>query len=300
MLTCFLCALLGTIKFPPTGNLPPKATFMFQFSALTLVLSLLPSIALAQSKAKPAPKKSQDIELKTLLAKRGSLLFKDDFTAVSFKKNWRQGAGQFKIVDDALRLNDKPREGHHPYAGHRIDLTDAIIQFRFRFESARTMFVGLDRKGAHVARIVIQPRGFRIQRTVGIGKTTKSTVVDKVAYAFKPGRWYTMLWEIRGKEMVAQVDNRCVVFGAIDGIDVGKLQIQLMSTGGAAWYDQLRIWKAEDNPAWKKTRLKLKAKKKPVEKWADEIDEARKAYVEAMKKWGGPHRRLGGAHAKKF
>ena len=228
-------------------------------TAATACVAILFAVALYAQRQKPAgPAAPKYRELKSLLCDRGKLLVTESFeTEADFKKSWRIGAGSWSFQNGVTRVDERASDNHHPYPGRKVSLKDAIVQFSFRFDGARSIFVGFDRPGAHVCRLVISPTRFRVQRTVGIGPTTKSTLIEEKDFKFQTGRWYTIVLEIQGKQMLAQVENRCFVFGSIDGIEIDKTQFQIMSTGPGAWIDELRIWEATPSKAWPRLRQKL-------------------------------------------
>jgi hypothetical protein len=227
-------------------------------------LVLVWSLSAAERKAKAeAPDPSQ---LKTLMITRGEVLFSDRFTADTFAKTWAVHGGKWDVVDGALRSGDSPGGGHHPQYARRVTTRDCVVQFRFRIDGANWMGVSFTDK-QHVLRIMIGKEHFEIVKMSGIGSTTKGERLDRQLMKWEPGRWYTMLIEVRGPEVLAQVDNQWVLYGSSDTFDLDRASFMLINGGSNAWFDDLTIWSGMADPAlqkqWDKRRaLVLQQKEK--------------------------------------
>ena len=223
-----------------------------RWSGILVVLSVLvaASHADAQSTRSRSSKNKKSVELKTFMTTRGDLIFEDPLTEESFKKNWRVYKGRYTFDGGNLKVAEIASDGHHPAASRSMDVTDCIVQFSFRIDGAKWLGFAWDRKGDHVARAMIRPNGFRVQMSTGIGPTTKGYPIDDAPLKFEPGTWYTILIEIQGNEMFAQVDDKHVVFGGMKGLDREKTRVEFISGGEHAWFKDLKVWKALPNKRW--------------------------------------------------
>lgn len=185
----------------------------------------------------------------TLMTKRGELLFEDAFDGPSLAKTWSGSKGRWLIENGRLKAAEIPADMHHPARGRKVDHRDVVLQFRFRLQGAKWLGIGFDHK-EHVCRAIVTPTSFRVQKTVGIGPTTKTTKLDEKKTTFDPERWYTMVIELAGDEIVASVDGQAVAVGEAEGLDVDKTRIALISGGEWAWFDDVKMWKAHRDPAW--------------------------------------------------
>jgi hypothetical protein len=70
-----------------------------------------------------------------------------------------------------------------------------------------------------------------------------------------------MVIEVAGDEILATVDGREVAFGQAEGLDVDKTRVSLISGGAWAWFDDVKIWKAERDPAWPARKARLSARR---------------------------------------
>ncbi len=77
--------------------------------------------------AQPAKDAPPSAELKTLMLDRGKLLFAEEFTPDSVKKNWYTGKGEWKYDTDAIGAAGKPEDMHHPYIVHGIKLPNDVV-----------------------------------------------------------------------------------------------------------------------------------------------------------------------------
>lgn len=220
---------------------------------------LLAALLLAPQAAKKQP------DALNLMLKKGELLVDEGFTPETWgAKDWNKYKGKFEIADGALKVAEVAADAHHPAVSRKADLTCAVIQFKFKFEGAGWLGFAFDGK-EHVARTILRPDKFTILKMSGIGGTTKGEAIDEKAVKLADGAWHTIVIEIHGKEMLAQIDNTHFIFGEKAGVEAEKTRFEFISGGQVAWFDELKIWKAEPDPKWpqKKAILAAQTKKKP-------------------------------------
>lgn len=223
-----------------------------------LVLSLL-----AAQAAPPARKTaSKEPVALNLMLKKGEPLLEEGFGAETWgSKEWHKYKGKFELVGDALKVAEVAADAHHPAVSRKADLDCAVIQFKFKFEGAGWLGFAFDGK-EHVARCMVRPDGFQILKMTGIGGTTKGELIDEKRVKLDDGAWHTLLIEISGREMLAQIDNTHFVFGEKAGVEIGKTRFEFISGGQFAWFDDLKIWKAEPDPKWAQKKAILAAQTK--------------------------------------
>ncbi len=218
-------------------------------------------IALLLLTAQAAPAKKQPDGLHLML-KKGDLLLEEPFTAESWgSKEWSKYKGKFEIVGEQLKVAEVPADGHHPAVSRKAALNAAVIQFRFKFDGAGWLGFAFDGK-EHVARCIMRPDGFQILKMSGIGGTTKGEPIDEKKVKLADGAWHTLVLEISGKEMLAQIDNTHFIFGEMAGVETDKTRFEFISGGQFAWFDELKIWKAEPDPKWPQKKALLIAQTK--------------------------------------
>lgn len=227
---------------------------------LLLLLPLLVAMEAAEKKSKDA-KPAEPPLAKTLMTTRGPVMFSDPFSADTFKSLWGVHGGDWSVVENTLRSADNGG-GHHPQIVHRLKMKDVVVQARFRIDGANWMGFSFG-NSEHVLRVMINKEAFEVVKMSGTGATTKGERLDRQAMKWEPGRWYTMLIEWNGAEVVAQVDDQFVLYGSSETLNVDKGSILLINGGSHAWFDDLTIWEATPDAKWEKRRpLLLQQKEK--------------------------------------
>jgi hypothetical protein len=220
-----------------------------------LLISLGCLTALLAQDAKPEPRK----DLTTNLCLRGKQLFADDFSGAELPAGWKVAKGKWEIVDGALRGAELPDDKHAAVIKRALPFRNLVVQFSFKFEGGKRIALSMDGKG-HVCRVTLTPQGFALQRDVAKDSGEKATILGKGTIDFKAGEWHTMLVEVQGKELLAQVDDKVFAFGEHAGIDVDKASIGLPLGGESVLFDDIRVWEAQPNPEWAANKEKLSGK----------------------------------------
>ena len=237
---------------------------------LGCLLLLLPLVAVqlgaaekvVTDKRAKAGKAQEPPLAKTLMTTRGQVLFSDPFSGDTFKSLWDSHGGDWSVVDNTLRSGDSAGGGHHPQIVHRLKMKDVVVQCRFRIDGANWMGFSFGDK-EHILRVMINKEAFEVVKMSGTGATTKGERLDRQTMKWEPGRWYTMLIEWNGPEVVAQVDDQFVLYGTSETLNVDKSSILLINGGSHAWFDDLTIWEATPDAKWEKRRpLLLQQKEK--------------------------------------
>ncbi len=227
-------------------------------------IALIPSswAATVPSAKAPASDQPPTAVLKTLMCERGKLLFSDDFTAASFAKNWFANFGTWECRDDAVRVSG-PSGEHHPLKGHHLAVQDAIVQVDVKFDGTDWLGVGWDNDPrGHLIRCNLNPGKWDISRWFTLFPGSKDNTLDSHPADFVPARWYTLVWEIRGTESLASIDERLICYGQMEGVDLSKSTLTLFSNNGAghvAWFAHLKVWEVTGfMPDWeKRTRARV-------------------------------------------
>jgi hypothetical protein len=194
-------------------------------------------------------------ELRANLCVRGKLLFSDDF-AGELSKEWKVAKGKWEVVEGALRGSELAADQHAAVIKHALPSKNFVLQFSFKFDGAKGAACSFDGKG-HVCRVRLAPQGFTLVRDVPKDGGEKPSVLGKGAIDFKPGEWHTMLVEVQGKEMLAQVDDKVFAFGEHAGVDQEKATFGFPVTGESLAVKGVRIWEAQPNPDWAANKSKL-------------------------------------------
>lgn len=213
---------------------------------------LLAVLAAAAATAGP----DEDKELTTHLTVREKLVFSEDFDAAELATEWKVAKGKWEVADGAMRGTELAKDEHPAVIKHEIPSSNLALQFSFRLDGAKRAMVSFDGKG-HVCRVLITPTGFMVRSDGTKDKKVKAVVLGKADMKFAPGEWHTMLVEILGSEMLAQVDDKAFAFGANERVTMEKKTFGFPVSGETFVVDKVRLWKVTPNPDWAESRKKL-------------------------------------------
>lgn len=206
--------------------------------------------------AKPATEPTPTVLAwpKPIMCRPGALLLEDDFDSGKYGTHWFRITGKFEVSGGQLKCAEIPSDMHHSElstgpAGP-LKAQDFVIQFAFKLDGAKMLAVGLENPKGHVARAIATPEGFEIVKWDG-KKDARKVKLDT-------GTWHRAVVEVHGAEMVAQVDNLPPLYFMDEGLKVEKPRLVLINYGQHAWFDDIKVWKAEAAEAWPAKRAELK------------------------------------------
>jgi hypothetical protein len=234
-------------------------------SKIKTLLPLLSLFAVAVAVASAADVPAQPI------AKKGALIFSDDFERGELGGKWRVTTPTYTIADGVLRCSQtKPTHGA---VGHvEIGQKDLVLELKFRFEGATSINVVCndrawkDSHGSHICRVSLSPTKGML---LGDDKERWSHAVEElrkdparkaevekliagrsvtIPMKFETGRWYQLSMEIVGDEMRASLDGKAVGYLKSSGIaHPVKSDFHFTISGNAtqfALFDDVRVWAA--------------------------------------------------------
>ncbi len=189
--------------------------------------------------------------LEPILGKKGPLLLEEKFAGAALPKGWSSKAGGLRVADGSLRASQKNNERLCLFS--RVQpMQDAAIQIDFQFDGARGINVGLNpspgesKKRGHLFSVMITPAMWNITRHQDRrDPKSKVTVLASAPEKFERGKWYTLLLETRGDDVVAQVEGKKPLRAANKDFRVKKPGIEFRVAGrdgGEARFDNLRVW----------------------------------------------------------
>jgi hypothetical protein len=188
---------------------------------------------------------------------RGKLVFSDALDG-PLAGGWKTAKGKWELADGAIRGSELPADHHGAVTRHALAFRDAVIQYSFKLDGAKSTTLSLNDAKGHVCRVVITPALLSVRKDDhDHDGPDKAAVLQTRKLAVEPGRWHTLLVEIRGPEMLARLDDETVACGSADGINVDKANLGLTVAGASASFKDLRVWEAQPNPTWATTKAKL-------------------------------------------
>ena len=233
--------------------------------ALTQILTAVTLFAVAQLQA---------ADPKTLMTERGKLLFSDDLSKPIEKPEkaakakgkapaaeaagWRMAKGKWETVDGALKGAELKADMHGAVARYPLKFKDVVIQYDVQVNGCKMTTLSINDAKEHLCRVLINKDGFTAQKDdhdhEGPDKAVKFGT-EKVD--IKPGAWKTVVVEIKGNEMVTQIDGK-VIAGSHEMINSEKANFGFTVAGESASFRNVKVWEALPNEGWDKTKTGLK------------------------------------------
>lgn len=206
--------------------------------------------------AKPVPKPQPKVVVKPkpIMCKPGELLLEDDFESGKIGKSWFRITGKFGVAGGQLKCAEIASDNHHSELSTGstgpLKASDFVIQFSFRLDGAKMLAIGLENPKGHVARAIASANGFEIMKWNGRKDQQKIKLDDN--------QWHHALVEVRDSEMVAQIDDNPPLYFKDESLKTEKPRLVLINYGQYAWFDDIKVWKAEDLGSWPERRKVLK------------------------------------------
>ena len=201
------------------------------------------------------------------IAKKGALIFSDDFSAPEVSKAWRITHPSFVIADGAFKASQikDHAAGARVLAGKK----DLVIAFKFRLEGSDHVNAVCNdsayKEGhaGHICRVSLSPdRIFlgddkeRLRHEIEEMQkdpARKAEVAKLVAgrtssfpVKLEPAHWYLLEWEIAGDEMRVSLDGKPVGYLKSSGLaHPMKSDFNFSVSGKDALFDDVSIWAAE-------------------------------------------------------
>jgi hypothetical protein len=201
---------------------------------------------------------SKDME--AMMCTRGKQVLSEDFSGPSLDSKWKPAKGKWEIKDGALKGVEVAADMHAAVIHTPIKQTDGIYQFDFRFDGGKQTHLSLNGAKGHICRVTITPNGFQVRKDGAKNdEKDKGVLLDSCKMNLEKGKWYTMIVETSGKEILARVDDKHFAFGADDKVANEKQMLGFPVTGDSVCIDNVKVWEATPNPAWAKTKEKLSA-----------------------------------------
>lgn len=217
------------------------------------------------------------------IAKKGELLYSDDFEAKELNKLWHTAVPTFTLENGTLKgtqtrdtlipaANGKPEIKPHPAVlSLLVPTKNSVIETKIRFEGASVIDVEFDDRkyeGSHYGHLcrtqihldsvsiiderdgsqsnaMVELRKDPVANKEAIGKLYATHSVSFPAKLEK-GKWYNLVVETVGDEMRVLIDGKAVAFFKSPGIGhETKSQIEVGVNGKDGFYDDFKVWNAE-------------------------------------------------------
>lgn len=195
---------------------------------------------------------TQAAELGNKLGKKGSVLLDEKFDGTELPKNWTRNTGKLTVAGGVLKASEVAADMHAAAFRRALPLQDAAIYVKFRFEGAKMLHVGFDpapgelKKKGHLFSVTFTATGWNITEHIDKGNPeSKNKVLAKATATFEKGRWYELLIEMKGDDVLAQVAGQEPLRATSKDFHVKKPGL-VFRTGGKdsdeVHIDEVRVW----------------------------------------------------------
>lgn len=215
------------------------------------------------------------------IAKKGELLFSDDFEGTTHDQRWHRVVDTFTFENGMLkgtqtRDKDVPATGGKPEVkahaavyGLELPTKDSIVEVKIKFEGNTMMDVEFDDRkytGSHYGHlcraqvrldkvtILDEREGSQNEAIKELQKdpAKKSEVAKMMAgksasfpVKLEAGKWYALVVETAGEEMRVSIDGKPAGYLKSPGIGhATKSKIELGVGGKDGFFDDIKVWNA--------------------------------------------------------
>lgn len=197
----------------------------------------------------------------TWMVEPSKQLFQDRMSE-AMTNDWRASKGKWEVVDKSWKGSELKDDNHGGVIRRNVAFKTGVISFDFKLEGAKQISLSLNGSKGHISRVQINGKGFSVRKDDQDGKTgdDKAEVLQTVDTKFEAGKWYTMIVEVNGKEIIARVDDKLAAWGRHDKIDAPKTNVGLTVAGESVFYRNMQVWEGTPKKDWDKKREELKKK----------------------------------------
>ncbi len=186
------------------------------------------------------------------LGQKGKVLLEESFTGEALPKDWTVNTGKLRVAEGSLRASELAKDMHAGAFRYRLPVQDVAVQVDFRFDGARMMNLGFDpapgelKKKGHLYSVVITPDSWQLTEHIDkANPASKNKVLAKANVTFEKGKWYTLLLENKGEQVIVQVAGKEPLKASAPDFKVKKPGL-VFRVGGkdddAVAIDNVKMW----------------------------------------------------------
>ena len=209
-------------------------------NSLALLLVAFTSAAFAVEPDRP----------QTKLAQIDKLVLADFFTGSALKPEWKVGKGKWEITDGALRGAELKSDNHGGVLRTAFKLKDIVIAYEVKLDGAKVTSLSINGPKDHLARIIVAPTRFTVQRDdQDHDGPDKAVVFLNKAMEIAPGTWHTVVLEMVGDKMVGTLDGKITGEGSDPTFAAKEKTTPGFTVAGeSASFRNVRIYTAKPEP----------------------------------------------------
>lgn len=184
--------------------------------------------------------------LKPVLAQPGKVVFEDSFAAAALGKPWSVAKGEWTTKDGVLTGKEKASDKHAAVLMLAKPNKDSIIQFSFKLDGAKGFDLSFNSSRGHLFRVTAGTDGIALNKDKDKkDKDSKADMLGKAGLKIEPGKWITMLVEVKGDKVSVQTDNGAKIQGGATGLAVEKTGYRFVARGESVSIADLKVWEAK-------------------------------------------------------
>ena len=191
-------------------------------------------------------------ELAPLLGQRGKVLLDEKFDGAALPKGWAKNTGELAVRDGVLHASEVPADKHVGAFRKSLPVQDCAVQLDFKLEGATTFHLGFDpapgqlKKQGHLFSLIITDKAWTLtEHNDKADPKSKNVVHARGATTFPRGQWFTLLLEMKGNAVVAQLEGKEPLRATAKDFQVKKPGLVFRvggKTGDEVLVDNVKVW----------------------------------------------------------
>ena len=215
-------------------------------TSLALLLTAFTSAAFA---ADPEPPQ-------TRMAQIDKLALGDPVAGSALAKEWKAGKGKWEVTDGVMRGSELAADKHGGVIRTALKLQNIVIAYEVKLDGAKTTSLSINGPKDHLARIIVAPNRFAVQRDdQDHDGPDKAIVFLTKPVELAPGTWHSVVLEMVGDTMVGTLDGKIEGHGSDPTFAAKEKCFPGFTVAGeSASFRNVRIYTAKPEPKadWKK------------------------------------------------
>jgi hypothetical protein len=194
-------------------------------------------------------------DLAPQLGTKGKVLLDEKFAGPAVPKGWAVNTGALAIQDGALRASEKAADKHIGAFRYRLPVQDCAVQVDFRFDGGRIFNLGFDpapgelKKKGHLLSVTVSTAQWTlVEHNDKADPSSKNKTHASAKTAFEPGKWYTLMLECKGDQVVAQITGKEPLRATSKDFHVKKPGLVFRMGGkdaDAITFDNVKVWELQ-------------------------------------------------------
>ncbi|MBI3879503.1 MAG: hypothetical protein HY301_05500 [Verrucomicrobia bacterium] len=191
-------------------------------------------------------------DLEPKLGAKGKVLLEEKFDGEKVPAGWNKNTGKISVAEGVLHASELASDMHIGAFRKALPVQDCAIQLDFKFAGARTFNVGFDpapgelKKKGHLFSLAITAESWNItEHNDKADPNSKNVARAKAAVKFEAGQWHTLLLEVKGNDVVAQVAGREPLRATAKDFHVKKPGLVFRvggKDGQEVLFDNVKVW----------------------------------------------------------